>query len=156
MGALDAHAQRGSVDVALIAEFDTDRVRDEEVARLIRGGTVAALAAAIPRRLGQDASPAELARDKKLARRMASVCSRVGREWIDGRFPTYKQPDAEMRAAAAQVDWGEWAEETSEHLERRRTYVATLCKATGQRQFGNRAMHLYQMELDALAYALRK
>jgi hypothetical protein len=141
-------ARNITVSAGELASWSTGLVEAEQQARLSREAT------AWPRRLGQDASAAELARDKKLARRMRHAFLRVLDEW-GGDTEMQAGPQDELRRAAAVMQWDAYVQNHQRQLEALRAGVATYAHAAGERKWGNRAVHLFTMELEAVRYASR-
>lgn len=127
-------------------------VRADEVARLQELFSLGTLAAAHPRRLGGDASREELARDKRVSRRMAHVAVLCLRNW--GEAPG--EPDPSLTPRAAQMDWDKWTEQRIAWLNTRVVYLVTWAsRLEGASKLVNQLEHRIAMEVSALRFAMR-
>lgn len=119
--------------------------------RLTRMLAVAEAAAAIPRRLGAEASGEELAADKKRAKRMAHALQQSLKAWGG---PLRDKP--EVAQEAAQLRWDVWWADHQVMLANRVRYVVTWCtKAGGDERWTKSAVVKLQNEQRWIEYALR-
>lgn len=147
MALLDTYHDPGlEVDLAQTPE----QLAAAEVERLQSACAVLAVTAAIPRRLS-DATSAELALDKRRARR----CLHVERQCLAAWGGAEREPTDEERRAGAQLRWELWSESAQSVLQARLRYFATWSKKTGQLRFGKSAIVRLSQEADWLGYALR-
>jgi hypothetical protein len=131
------------------------RVTEEEVERLTRMTAVAVLAAAIPRRVGADATPEELALDKKRARRVRHALEQCLQGWA-GELPALPVNDV-LRTEAAKINWEQWWAEHQVWLDGRVKLVVTWCYKTGaDERWTKSAVVKYQNETKWLNYAMRE
>lgn len=140
MREIDRIAQENGVEVERDPEWTLEGFREERRQRVSEVRAMALAAERIPRRLGGDATPAELALDKRRARRVAWAMTTAYRAWggDPGELPA---PDPAARSAGATVDWERFGEEWSRETDRARAVVAVQAVASGVRGEGNRAIH---------------
>jgi hypothetical protein len=129
-----------------------DQLLKEDRAELQILVALCAHALAMPRRLGVDATSDELARDKKIAKRLAH-CFRKSLEGWHGVEVAIDEPDIRQRAAV--VKWGDLAAGRRAYLLARFAPYATLAIDAGQEPWGNHILTLLQNELGWIDYALR-
>lgn len=132
----------------------TDHVRGEALA-LCAHVQVLRVAAAMPRRLGAQASRQQLARDKRVARRCTHVVEQFARAWGATTVQVDKPPTEEQRVQGAQLDLATWHADRCAHVRTQRAYVATVCVRLGLRQAGNVQVQRYTLELRQLGWAVR-
>lgn len=129
-----------------------DSLLRAEVERLRKLLAVARAAQTIPRRIGPEATSAELALDKQRARRVQHVAEQSLRAWGSSENGTI---EAAMREAAA-VDWLRWFHEHRIWLMNRQRYVATWAYKTGANEkWAKSTVVKLGNELKWLEYALR-
>lgn len=137
-----------SLDVS--AKQTEQMIVDQEIRRLQEMLTQIRAAGEIPRRLS-DATPGELARDKRRARRVGHVLEQSLGMW-NGKP---REPTKEDKRSGAQLSWAKWWGEHDAWLVHRIRYIATWAKRTENEQFGKRAIVRLTQERDWLIYALR-
>lgn len=130
---------------------------EEEMDRLAYGINVAASAVAVPRRLGPDATPEELAADKKLAKGILHRLRELLRLWQDLATvdAAEAEPDEDAAAEGARVDWEEWSEDWTADLIQRRGEVAAST-VEDEPELGNRLCHLYDRELHQISEVIER
>lgn len=141
------------VDESLTFEegLTLEDIRAQEVDRLQEAYGMATFSARQPRRLGAEATRAELARDKKISRRLQHLTYQLLLAWDEAAA----EPDDSLRPAAAQVDWEAWRAERTAWLVARRTYLASWAVSIDDVRLGNRLAYLITREIDGLALAFR-
>lgn len=134
-----------------VGDETPNALRDEEYDRLILLLSVATAAAAIPRRLGADASSDELADDKKRCKRIAHVA----RQCLVAMGHSNAQPRS-LSKEAAQVRWEVWWERQQATLLDRQKYIACWALVhEADSAWAKSAIVRLQNELSWLAYAMR-
>lgn len=151
MGHLEQHADPGLVG-QLPASWDAARHATGEGQLAAAHAAALGVAAAMPRRLGGGATAAQLAADKRQARRMAHAVAQAASEW-GATVPG--QVSAEAQRMGAQLDLAVWHAERLAYLRARRTWVATVCVHLGKREIGNRYVQRYTNEINRLQWAVR-
>ena len=111
-------------------------------------------ALAMPRRLGADATSAELAKDKKTAKRLGH-CFRKSLEAWGGKEVSRGARKAEARQLAAVARWDRVAEDRRQYLLSRFAPYATLAIDTNQKSWGYHILNLLNVELGWIDYAIR-
>lgn len=143
-------------------EWEPEEFEREEDARLRFNLTMALVAEAIPRRLGADADSAALARDKRLARRVANayrVALMRSAQLAGGSaaaIPDLSSREARMRKAraagnaerrvGATVRWEVWIPETVAAVESRRVEIAALGLENGTLKWSWRRVRVLDEE----------
>lgn len=95
-----------------IQQYDPEEERDKHLQRLANQAAVGFLAEEIPRRLGKDATPLQLARDAQFSKRFGYGAEDMLRAWgvhqkvIDEKILEALE-DPQNKRKAAQVDWYE-------------------------------------------------
>jgi hypothetical protein len=138
-------ARLGRWDAALHAAGERD-------ARLVRY-RVAHAAARIPRRLGNEATPSDLAIDKKFWARAEALYRTLAFGWERIAFSAgdfTSNCSKEEQLIATRITWDLFMEEAIASIQRIRTEAITLTAQAGQRDVANRIASLYQHELDEL------
>jgi hypothetical protein len=132
------------------------RITTEEKERLTRMTAVASLAVAIPRRVGSDATPEELAIDKKRARRVKHALEQCLFAWEETKDVKLPENDV-LRQEAATIVWESWWEEHQVYLESRVRLVVTWTYKTGaDERWTKSAVVKFQNEIRWLSYAMRE
>lgn len=125
------------------------RAEQERLAHLL---AIATHAQTIPRRLGGEASPDELADDKRRGKRVEHVAGQLLTAW-GGRPSNYAH---DVNREAAQVNWQRWWQEHETWLLNRQRYLATWChKCDGDEKWTKSAITRLQNEIKWISYALR-
>jgi hypothetical protein len=117
--------------------------------------TMVVYAGSISRRLGADATREELARDKRVARRIEHALRQSLRGWDREVIVNVGPPTAEQRSQAAVMDWKQWVDEHCLWLDNHCAYLATYAKKSSQELWGRAAIARLQRESEWLRYALR-
>lgn len=144
------------LDLAITVRADdsAEAIAAAEVERLQQLTAVFRAAAAHPRRLGGDATPEELAIDKKRAKRLAYAAEQSLKGW--GAEPAEY---GEATKIAATIRFEQWWEEHERRIRARQRYIATWGHRYGDRNGDARwcksAIVKLNNELKWLAYALR-
>lgn len=131
--------------------WDPEAYAEAHRAQLALAVCMADFASQVPRRLGSDATPVELGRDKRLSKRMMSRHLSLLKHWQDGDdveplHLTEEQTEA-LRIEGAQVDWDKWWAERKAYLRRELTVVATTAMRTGHLKLGNKYVNRLINEL---------
>lgn len=139
------------------ADTTTESIAKEEVERLARLTAVAATSVSIPRRLGADASPEELAIDKRRGRRVTHALAQCLGAWNGGPFGDLPETEA-IRQDAAIMLWDRWWEEHQVWLGNRLCFIATWAKKTenGDERWAKSAVVKLTNEQRWVSYALRE
>lgn len=133
-----------------------EKIGEEEVERLARMTAIATIAVGIPRRLGEDASPEEMAIDKKRGRRVSHALGQCLSDW-NGKKPHELPSSDELRTDAATVLWLPWWDEHQVFLQSRLHFIATWQIKTGDHEkFAKSAVVRYTNEIRWVTYALRE
>jgi hypothetical protein len=111
-------------------------------------------ALAMPRRLGGDATSADLANDKKKAKRLGHCFRQSLKAWGAPEIATGAL-DKEVRQRAAVVRWEELADQRRQWILSRFAPYVTLAIDEGQEQWGWTIVNLLKNELRWMDYALR-
>lgn len=146
----------------MLAAWSVEKEIESQVNRLVAEARVCIAMQAIPRRLGAEATPKELARDKQLARRICHVMMRNAALWYNAELRlaarlvkrAHELGPVDKRMGAQRV-WTAWDSTHHTQVEFERSRVATFALAAGERQFGNRAAHLLTKEQEETEYAFR-
>lgn len=135
------------------AKLDIATIVAEECARISESMAIVLYASTIPRRLGGDADNAELASDKKQARRVAHALRGAYRGW------SKKSPDLpngeEIRQQGAQLMWHLWHPEHIHTVETRIVRAATFALQRNEDRWGKTAVTSYLNEINWINYAMR-
>jgi hypothetical protein len=128
---------------------------DSEQRRLNYELSLATAVGSFSRRLGQDASQEELALDKLRARRVKHALEQSLKAW--GGTPAVDPEDAEIRRAAAVVNWTKWHEDHNTWLTNRTRYIVTWSQKTERthENWTKSAVVRLENERRWLAYAMR-
>lgn len=130
---------------------DFEHAERERLAQLL---AVANAAAEVPRRLGPDASEAELSSDRRRCKRIAHVAAQCLIAWT-GKPVTVKKIDRD----AVQVRWSLWWEEHQTYLLSRRRYISTWALVPGRNKkdvrWAKSAVVRLDNEQQWLEYAFR-
>lgn len=130
------------------------RIARTEVTRLQREIEALKFLLTIPRRLGSDATSAELSLDKQRARRVLHVKEQMLAEWGG---PLQVSLNGH-RKVGAQLNWGTWEAEQQIHVKKRISYLEHWRKEHSkkqQRQWANSTLHKLRREHRLLKHALR-
>lgn len=138
-----------------IPEGDTrEKINTAEAARVGKMLAVAITAQEMPRRLGGEASPEELANDKSMNRRIAHVASQLMVGWgTNGNGAS-----ADVKREAASVDWKKWIAAHETFIVNRCRYIATWQHKVGDKtseRWAKGAVTRLENELKWLRYAMR-
>lgn len=126
----------------------------QELERLKGQLLVVRHALAMPRRIGGDATSAELARDKKIARRVAHVISQCLRVW-GCMSDDIGEPKAEHRRIGATIDWESWVASQEQWIAQRLPLYATVGKKKNRVPWANACLTRLQNEAHWLRWSLR-
>lgn len=140
------------------ASLDVDGIGSREdlnrrqVERLKRSLAVVLITGSIPRRLGGDAMPEELALDKKRARRVAHALKQA----LSGWAKRYDLPlDDSIRQEGAQMNWESWQPAFLADLSTQVRCVATWAMKNDEEDWGKSAVVRLENERNWITYALR-
>lgn len=137
----------------------------EEIHRLVEFGYIAHRASERGRRLGGDATRAELSSDKKRSRRIAHVCRTAERAWQTefktsgvSVVPCSDERKRELNALAGRLDWAAEIHTRNIALVNRATLVVSWAKdwqIPVVKRFANRALNRYLSEIERMSWAVR-
>lgn len=146
-------AQWYDPDLSVPEAESVEAITRAEIERLVKLLAITVAVAAIPRRLGADASQQDLALDKRRAKRIGHVAGQLLSAWAGkAKLP----PPPEVNREAAIVDWKAWWEEHRTWLLNRQRYIATWCqKYEADAKWCKSALVKLNNELVWLEYALR-
>lgn len=125
-----------------------------QIDRLRRSLSVIIICGSIPRRLGGDATPEELALDKKRARRVAHALNQSLKGWTKKK--TELPADDQIRQEGAQIIWETWGEAHLADLGTHLRILATWAVTHGEEAWGKSAVVKLENEINWLSYALRE
>jgi hypothetical protein len=131
-----------------------ERISAQECDRLLVQARTTMYAAALPRRLGPDATREELALDKRRAKRFMHALVQAYKSW-GGDLTLINAPTSEERQNGAQVVWETLLEDQRAYLNTRLRYVATWMRKTGQLVPGRSLLVKLNNELNWINYAMR-
>lgn len=141
-------------------ELGLEQFEAEEFERYRLALYTALVCEAIPRRLGKGGDRAALAKDKKLARRVANLY-RVLWAAVDDDPPSwYGRGDRKLladdapvaaRKLAATIDWQEWLVDRMGLVAERRRVAAGIALREGRSRWGVVRLRLLDTEADNLA-----
>lgn len=117
-----------------------------EGVRLYELSGIAAWASVVPRRLGPDATAAELAADKRLCRQIAHVADRMAKLWGDPGTRNLNTHEIKMSGSA--VIWSDWWSSHQAYLDQRRHYVATWAIKNRMIKMGNKYVSWLNQEAE--------
>jgi hypothetical protein len=147
-GYLERHFDPG---IKLPRAATRESLERRQVDRISRALAVVTVAYEIPRRLGQDASSAELAEDKKRARRCAHALANALDPWGKSKL---KETD-EIRREAAQLLWVSFAEAHLSGVKTELAILSTWAVRNDERRWGRSAVVRLENEIRWVDYALR-
>lgn len=144
--------------------FEPEEFEREEAARYRFNLLMALVAEAIPRRLGASADSSALARDKKLARKVANAYRVTLMRAVQlagaAAVPELDSREARLREArtagngerrfGATVRWEVWIPETIEDVRLRRTEISALSLERGTVKWGWKRVRVLSEEIDNL------
>lgn len=136
-----------------LAQWIPDQHAAEQRDRCLRARRIAIVARSIPRRLGQAATPQQLAADKKFWARAAPLYRRMSMAWERDAFGAgdfVAQASREEERAAYTMLAADFAAEAIAAIQEHRTTAITLTAQCGHRELANRMAYLYQRELEEL------
>lgn len=129
--------------------WDPAKEIDKNLERLYAEAALGWNAEAIPRRLGKDATPLELKRDKAFSKRYAYGVQDLLKQW--GATPSQitkaikqKQKDPKLRSKAAQIDWEDHIYQLCAILRHEMRYTAT----NGRHHNEDKAANAILLRLD--------
>src|SRR4051812_18834724 len=107
--------------------FNLTDFEQSQIERLQKQDVMALAAKAVPRGLGGDASPEELARDKEICKKLYTRTASAARNWnasVTDRLSEGVE-EGEIRRQGVQVVWKDWLAEYAAHMQRLLSCVAT-------------------------------
>lgn len=139
--------------LTLPSHLDRGIISKQEVERILRRLSIVTLAEAIPRRLGADAGPRELADDKQRARRVRYALEKSLGSWDrrHSRLPL----DDEIRLNAVHLIWEAWGPSHLTEILGSMRFVATYAVRFDDVKWSNQALHRLDNEHRWVDYALR-
>lgn len=128
-----------------------------EIARIQTQATRILVAMDVPRRLGADATSAELADDKRRCRRVLHVLRQQMLSWAEQDESRIQQRpiDEEDRREGSTLLWKTWWKDHKKYLEQRRAYLATWGLKTGEKTYANKSVNRLDQELKQMEHAMR-
>lgn len=140
-------------DLEAPADLSAEVITGDEIGRLSSALAIVLVATSLPRRLGGDASDADLALDKRRGRRVGHALSQSLRSWA-GKLPTLEMTN-DVRKTGAQLDWARFREEHATQVMTRLRLIATWGIRSGNQDYAKSACVRLQNELSWVEYALR-
>lgn len=139
--------------------FTTDEYELTQRARVTNAAAVSLLAHEIPRRLGQEATPAMLSADKKVTKKLyhrwLGFIMQWGGEEAD-IAEAIAADEEELRRVAAQMDHPADLLAFTEYMNRQISYVAVNALHHDQRKWGNRIVARLYNELAVVDQAVKE
>lgn len=131
-----------SLDVSALTPAKLDAYHEDRLMAIV---DVAHAALTIPRRIGRDATPTQLAADQKASRFVAHFCSDLAERWRPKttRRRGYAFTDDFLNAHKSWLTAGDWA---LGKLSRYKQEVATLAIEGDEKLWGNRRLYLLEQE----------
>jgi hypothetical protein len=144
------------VDPALVLprDLDRDRLEADEIERLLQDLAIVLFASQIPRRLGGEASAAELAEDKRRCRRTSWAIRQALLQWTKTIKLPSPVPD-ELRIAGASLEWQVFGEQHLGLLTERTKRAATWAALNDQRKWGGAIITRLENERRWITHSLR-
>jgi hypothetical protein len=108
----------------------------------------------IPRRLGGDATPQELAEDKKVLKKLIYLYSQLVERWsVQGIYLQRPddQPSKANQTLGAQVRFPEWIDAQMQKVEKDKREMATAATQKGDRRSANKVVAALEQEFLTLA-----
>lgn len=136
-------------------DFSWDQLIDEQIERLFRQGATSLLIAGMKRRLGGEATPVELRKDKKLARKVFHRSVALLRQWSSEK-ESYNYADVEeyanthasdLQPLAAQLDWKDFFSNHRREMNDALRICATHAIKTGNQEYANPICNRFYNEL---------
>lgn len=156
MGFLHEHADPGlELSQATIDAWDPAAWQEEEQVRAVMAAQILTVAASMPRRLGQDASREDLARDKKMARRLEWAMRNAVTDWKGNPDLILEALPDDARRRGAQLVLEQWSGERLAYIQDRKHYCATVCARRGLIKLGSQYVQRYLNEQKHLKWASR-
>lgn len=156
MGFLHEHIDTGlELSDKELAQFDPSAWQEIESVRAVTEAQKLAIAASIPRRLGGEASREELAKDKKMARRLEWTMRNAVVDWKgDPDLILAAMPD-EIRREGTVLLLDEWVADRVAYVAIRKSKCAALCARLGLIKLGSQFVQRYLNEQKNLKWASR-
>lgn len=140
--------------------FNFADFEQEQIERLQKQSLMALAAKAVPRRLGGDASPAELAQDKEICKKLYTRTASAARNWkasvptdatlLDAQGDEGSGEEMEVVRQGVQVVWKDWLAEYVAHMQRFLSCVATHAVKEDEIKFGNQICNRLLNELNTI------
>jgi hypothetical protein len=138
-------------NLTLIEGLTPGKITAEEQRRLSRQVAVIQAAAKIPRRLGPESAPEDMALDKKRCRRVAHALEQPLAKWGGS-----VNSATDINSDAARLDWPTWTAEQRVYINNRIRYIATMgILQPGNLSWAKQAVTRLQNELQLIEYAIR-
>jgi len=130
-----------------------DSLVSSEIARITSAMTLVYVVGSIPRRLGGEATDAELALDKKRSKRVGWALEQALVGWTKKRVPY--QVTAEIQREGAQLEWTTFVPAHLTQLNSELCLVATWAIQNDEARWGRSAVVNLENEIRWLTYAMR-
>lgn len=137
-----------------VGELDRPRLEMAEAERLHAELAIVLYASQIPRRLGGDATAAELAEDKRRCRRVSWALRQSILQWTK-RVDLPGIVTDDLRSAGATLDWPLFFEDHLGLLTLRTKRLATWAALNGERKWGSAMVTRFENERRWITHALR-
>lgn len=131
-----------------------EELERRQVDRIARALSVVLLAGGTPRRLGGDATDAELALDKKRARRTGHVFGQAIKQWTKKKVDL--PLDDKVRSEGAQIDWPKWIEAHTAEINQQLRCLVTWALQNDEERWAKSAVVKLENELRWVSYAARE
>jgi len=133
--------------------LSVESVVERETTRILRSLTLVIVAGAIPRRLGGDASSAELALDKKRAKRTSWALQQAHSCW--SKKQTKIQVTPELEIEGAQLEYIYFIPEHMTQIMNELRLIATWAIQQDDHRWGRSAVVNLENEMRWIMYAMR-
>lgn len=130
-----------------------EQLEAREIERITRSMSVTFLAGAIPRRLGAEATDAELALDARRAKRMGHALGQAVKGWTKKKVPLPLNDS--LRVEGAQIVWEMWSEDHLVVIRNELRYLATWSILNDQEKWGRSCVVRLENEEGWIKHAMR-
>jgi len=148
---IDAYRDPG---IAFPEGTTAESLVEDEIERITYFLILVVIANEIPRRLGGEASDAELAADKRRCRRVGWALRQSLASWGVSEEPDLSC-DEETRRMGIQMDWLSYAADHALQVNESMRYCATWAYENNSPEWGRYALRCLRNELHWVLYALR-
>jgi hypothetical protein len=139
------------------SKITSAEIATAEIARIQTQACMLLVAIEMPRRIGSDATKAELALEKRRCRRVLWVLKQQLAAWAekDDKNIEWRPINDQDRQDGAALLWDKWWAAHRKYLDQRRSWIATWGLKKPDPDFANKAVNRINQELQHMEYALR-